>query len=135
MTSPDETTGNEKDLETQGAGLESGDQSGLAGSTSQEDDETDQALSEGEDETVDETEEPDTSNKPNIMFVGREPVTRIVDGKSTTDMIPRQPPTHIQNGMDKINLPSRETQLDGPFYHKQADTIVNLFPTLYKHVK
>lgn len=89
-----------------------------------------------EDETDEETsDEGASNNKANIMFVGKEEVTTIVEGKSQTEMKPRTPPTHIQNGMVKINLPKRDKQLDGPFYHEKADEIIQLFPTLYKHYK
>lgn len=135
MTSPENEPGNENDLDPQGQPPGGEDREGLSGSTSHEDDDTEQAAAGGEDESTDDVEEPDTSNQPNIKFVGREEVTIIVEGERQTEMKPRVPPTHIQNGMEKINLPSRETQLAGAFYHKKADTIVNLFPTLYKHVK
>ena len=125
--SPDETAGNvDPNLETEE------DQNGLNDSMSEEDEELDEASAGAED---DEQSEPDASQKPNIMFVGKEKVVTVTDGESQSEMKPRTPPTHIQNGMEKIKLPGRETQLAGPFYHKQADTIVQLFPQFYKHVK
>ena len=128
--SPDETAGNAQD---QTLGDPNADPSGLNDSTSEPDEELDETAA-GADEEEDETSS-DASDKPNIMFVGKEERTTIVDGEPHSEMVPRIPPTHIQNGMTKINLPSRETQQAGPFYHKDADTIVQLFPTFYKHVK
>lgn len=127
--SPETETGNEQDLNLEVPGE---DQNGLDDSASNNDEELDEAAA-GADEEDDTTS--DASNKPNIMFVGKEEVVTIVDGEKHSEMKPRQPPTHIQNGMTKINLPSRDNQLAGPFYHKDADAIVQLFPAFYKHVK
>jgi len=130
--SSSKTAGTDENLDLQGENPEGQDNTSLSDSTSHIDGEADQANPGGEDDS----EEPvDTSKQPNIMFVGREEVTTIVNGERQTESVPRQPPTHIQNGMTKINLPKRDIQFAGPFFHKDADTIVNLFPSLYKHYK
>ena len=111
-------------------------QTGLEGAPSNDGDDNETSAGGSDDDTSSDESQKDTSgNKPNIMFVGKEEVVTIVDGERKAEMKPRTPPTHIQNGMEKINLPSREAQQTGPFYHEKADSIIQLFPSLYKHYK
>lgn len=94
--------------------------------------------------TNNDSENQDTSStenkgpEPNIMYIGKVP-TRITQTNEETGKTKEiiedfvgDPPTKIQNGMDSYKLPAKELQLDGPFYHKNADQIVQLFPDLYK---
>lgn len=69
--------------------------------------------------------------KPNIMFVGKENYTVTEDGETRTEVRKREPVDHINDGMTKIQLPSKEEQ-SSPFYHEQAGTIIALLPDLYK---
>ena len=73
--------------------------------------------------------------KPNIKFVGKEDYTVIENGEEVKKTRYLEPPKHFYNGMNKkTTLPSAKDQMQ-PFYHKDASTIIALFPKLYKPVE
>lgn len=63
---------------------------------------------------------------PNIIFVGK------VESKG--ELIDAVPPKSIQDGREKIKLPSADEQLAG-FYHPKAAQIIRAFPSYKAFVK
>lgn len=72
--------------------------------------------------------------EPNIIFVGDgDPITRINNGMDTIVL----PAVDVQQKITKVpsskeGEPKVEKAVSVPFYHKQAGTIVQLFPDQYK---
>jgi len=76
----------------------------------------------------DESSDEEQKDEPaaNIKFVGKD---REQYGKT----ISARPFTVIHNGLETIKLPETETEQRAGFFHEKAETIVTLFPKLYKH--
>jgi hypothetical protein len=93
------------------------------------------ALDQGESKEDTQGEPEVTSeNEPNIVFVGDgEPTTKIVNGMETYKL----PKVDVQADVETVPAEkegeSETTVYKGkPFYHKNADQIVQLFPDMYK---
>ena len=75
--------------------------------------------------------------QPNVTFHGASKDASVKGVKEGEDgFVPREPIKSFTNGSTIHKLPPVDEQLAGPFYFADAQTLVRLYPRLYKfHVE